>query len=336
MGNLGPYPGGPPDYPCPFQRGKARGAKNGQPSEDDKTWLLDTGAPISRITTDNARNFDLTPVAGGQEYGGVTGQTARPQRGLTMVFRRKLPSGEEQEVTCNLPVIVLGSADDGPDHIGMDQLTQVGAQFSWDPKTRTGDIESAPPAGQPAPGGNIGPPASNPQSRQPYQRGRARGRKNGNAVEVAKEWLVDTGAPISVISRSNARKFDYTVVHQTPDGVWVRGITMVFTIEGANGQPKEVTCNLDVLVPNIEVQVDVLGMDQLASVNARIIWDPVNRTGKLVEAPPVAPPPGGSGPSPTPPSPPTPPPTPAPAPTPAPTPAPAPAQPPHSGGGWFS
>lgn len=58
--------------------------------------------------------------------------------------------------------------------------------------------------------GNLHASSVNPSDPRPFQKGEAEGVKNGHPKTVLKEWLVDTGASISALTRDNAEQFDLT------------------------------------------------------------------------------------------------------------------------------
>lgn len=137
---------------------------------------------------------------------------------------------------------------------------------------------------------NLFPPSGNPSDRRPHQKGKARGLKNGLPADADKEWMVDTGAQISVITKSNGDKFDLTAVGGTASGttggggILVKsGLTMEFEIYDIAGTSKTVTCNLDVGVKPNNKGSEILGMDQIAQVGAIVEWDPATRLGRLRE-----------------------------------------------------
>src|SRR5262249_25027499 len=121
---------------------------------------------------------------------------------------------------------------------------------------------------------NLGPSSTNASDRRPHQQGKAKGTKSQSAVEEDKEWLIDTGAEISAITKDNADKFDLTPIGGSASattgngGILVKsGLTMVFEID-SGGTNKEVSCNLDVGVKPDNTGSEILGMDQLAWVDA--------------------------------------------------------------------
>jgi hypothetical protein len=137
---------------------------------------------------------------------------------------------------------------------------------------------------------NLGPPSTNPFDRRPHQMGKATGYKFGSFVSVSKEFLIDSGADISCITKSNADRFDLTATGGSASattgggGILVKsGLTMIFDIFDKVGNQKSVHCSLDVGVKPNNNGSDILGMDQLNHVSAAVEWDPAHRSGKLYE-----------------------------------------------------
>jgi hypothetical protein len=137
---------------------------------------------------------------------------------------------------------------------------------------------------------NLFSPSGNPSDPRPHQQGKAKGFKSGLPVTENKEWMVDTGAQISVITKSNGDKFDLTAVGGSASGttggggILVKsGLTMEFEIFDTTGTAKTVTCNLDVGVKPNNKGSEILGMDQIAQVGAIVEWHPKARTGRLRE-----------------------------------------------------
>jgi carbon monoxide dehydrogenase subunit G len=103
----------------------------------------------------------------------------------------------------------------------------------------------------------------------------------GAPVAKIKEWLVDTGATISAITKSNADDFDLTPVAVTAQAtgagagiIMKSGLTMFFLVKDSFGTDVERQCNLDVGVKPDDSGSEVLGMDQVAHVGAKVHWDP--------------------------------------------------------------
>src|SRR5262249_43367258 len=99
---------------------------------------------------------------------------------------------------------------------------------------------------------NLGPPTTNPNDRRPHQTGTAEGLSGGLLVTVSKEWMIDTGAQVSCITKDNADQFDLTPTGGSASattgggGILMKsGLTMKFEIIDSSGAAKTVSCNLD-------------------------------------------------------------------------------------------
>jgi hypothetical protein len=137
---------------------------------------------------------------------------------------------------------------------------------------------------------NLFAPSRNPSDPRPHQQGMARGMKNGHPAAANKEWMVDTGAQISAITKDNGNKFDLTAVGGSASGtsggggILIKsGLSMEFEIFDTHGVATPVACNLDVGVKPNNNGSEILGMDQIAHVDAIVEWDPTTRTGRLRE-----------------------------------------------------
>jgi hypothetical protein len=137
---------------------------------------------------------------------------------------------------------------------------------------------------------NLKPPAKISANKRPHQFGSAKGKKGGADIEVGVEWLIDTGADISTIRKSTADAFDLTTTAGSASGTTggggmliKSGLTMKFTILDQNDKDKDVECSLDVAVKHNNAGSDILGMDQIAEVEAEIQWDPTGKVGRLRE-----------------------------------------------------
>jgi hypothetical protein len=136
--------------------------------------------------------------------------------------------------------------------------------------------------------GNLHPPSFDPGDPRPFQFGFVEGTKNNSPVTVAIEWLVDTGANISAIIASKAAQFDLASTGDAAlpttggSGLQVMaGLTMVFTVLDATGVNQQVRCSLPVAVKLTDSGSNILGMDQLAIVNAKVRWDPAALEGDI-------------------------------------------------------
>jgi hypothetical protein len=136
--------------------------------------------------------------------------------------------------------------------------------------------------------GNLHPRSAYPPDPRPFQQGHVEGVRNQLPVTVAIEWLVDTGANISALTWSKAALFDLTTTAGLasattgPRGIpLASGVTMVFTVLDSTGVNQQVRCSLPVAIKPSDTGSDILGMDQLAAVNAKVRWDPVALDGDL-------------------------------------------------------
>jgi hypothetical protein len=125
---------------------------------------------------------------------------------------------------------------------------------------------------------------------RPFQVGSIEGSKGGPPVTASKLWLVNTGAMVSAITKDNADQFDLQpigapAVGTTGGGGMIvkTGLTTVFTVRDSFGVDRQVRCSLPVAVKPNNHGSEILGMDQLEQVNAKVRWDPVAREGDLYE-----------------------------------------------------
>ena len=138
--------------------------------------------------------------------------------------------------------------------------------------------------------GNLHASSANPNDPRPFQKGGVEGSRKGSARTATKEWLVDTGANISVITKDNAEQFDLVPLGGSASattgggGILVKaGLTMVFIVLEVNGSNRTVRCSLPVgVIPNNKGS-ELLGMDQLALVHAKVRWDPSAQDGDIYE-----------------------------------------------------
>lgn len=138
--------------------------------------------------------------------------------------------------------------------------------------------------------GNLRKSKSRSGGQRPYQSGSVEGTKNNLPVKASKEWLVDTGAEVSVLTKSNADQFDLTPTGATAwatssgGGILMKsGVTMVFKVLQASGTNLSVRCSLPVGVRPNDKGGDILGMDQVADRNAKVRWDPSALDGDLYD-----------------------------------------------------
>jgi hypothetical protein len=138
--------------------------------------------------------------------------------------------------------------------------------------------------------GNLRASNTNVADPHPFQDGSAEGTSNHRQVTVVKEWLIDTGARISVITKDNADHFDLTPLGGSASGttggggILIKsGLTMVFTVREGQGVNRLLRCSLPVGVKPNNAGSEILGMDQLAHVHAKVRWDPFARDGDLYQ-----------------------------------------------------
>jgi hypothetical protein len=129
--------------------------------------------------------------------------------------------------------------------------------------------------------GNLRASSVNPGDPRPFQKGEVEGVKQGRTKKAVKEWLVDTGANISALTKDNAEQFDLIPLGGSASattgggGILIKmGLTMVFTVLEASGANRTVRCSLPIGVKPNNNGSEILGMDQLASIPAKIRWDP--------------------------------------------------------------
>ena len=136
---------GIPRDPRPHQTGAAQGtAPGGGLANEAKNWLIDTGATNSCITPANLAHFVPTRSSWTAAQG-ATGAPVPVQvvEGITMHFQAEDAKGIGQNLSCDLPVLILNA-----DVIGNDQLAHVHVKVDWDAETGTGKLFLKPqPAG---------------------------------------------------------------------------------------------------------------------------------------------------------------------------------------------
>jgi hypothetical protein len=136
--------------------------------------------------------------------------------------------------------------------------------------------------------GNLSASSANPSDPRPFQTGSVEGTKNGLPLTASKEWLIDTGATLSCITKDNADQFDLTPTGGSASattggaGILIKtGLTMVFTVLQASGANRQERCSLPVGVKPNNAGSEILGMDQIAHVGAQVRWDPSARNGDI-------------------------------------------------------
>lgn len=138
--------------------------------------------------------------------------------------------------------------------------------------------------------GNLHASPSNPRDPRPFQIGEIEGFKSGLLKTALKEWLVHTGAAISALTKDNADEFDLVPLGGSASattgggGILIKaGVVMIFTLLETSGVNRKVRCSLPVGVKANNSGSEILGMDQLASVQAKVRWDPSALDGEVYE-----------------------------------------------------
>lgn len=138
--------------------------------------------------------------------------------------------------------------------------------------------------------GNLHASSANPSDPRPFQKGRVEGSHKGIPKTALKEWLIDTGANFSAVTKDNAEQFDLVPLGGSASattgggGILIKaGLTMVFTALGTNGFNRLVRCSLPIGVKPNNKGSEILGMDQLAYVHAKVRWDPSAQDGDIYE-----------------------------------------------------
>jgi hypothetical protein len=126
---------------------------------------------------------------------------------------------------------------------------------------------------------------------RPFQTGKLGGSKNGLSLEVANEWLIDTGATVSAITKSKGDQFDLTPTGASASAttggggiIMKSGLTATFVVfDSLMKANRDVSSALDVGVKPNDYGSEILGMDQLANVGANVRWDPTAQDGDIYE-----------------------------------------------------
>jgi hypothetical protein len=135
---------------------------------------------------------------------------------------------------------------------------------------------------------NLGPANAGSASRRPYQMGAAVGTRGGQPESVALEWLVDTGADISVLRKSVGSRFDVmpfaATASPTTGGGGIQvviGIEAEFEVESSVSGSQTVRAGGPIGIKSNDAASNLLGIEQLVGVGATVAWDPANRSGSI-------------------------------------------------------
>jgi hypothetical protein len=125
---------------------------------------------------------------------------------------------------------------------------------------------------------------------RPHQKGSAEGYKWGLRVTSNLEWLIDTGAQLSVVTDGTGASFDLKPVGGSASGttggggiIVKSGLETVFEMFDTAGLAQAVGCSLDVGVKPNNAGGEIIGMDRVKHVGAAIEWDPGSGLGRLRE-----------------------------------------------------
>jgi len=129
---------------------------------------------------------------------------------------------------------------------------------------------------------------------RPFHSGQVSGTKSSVPVSQALEWLIDTGAQISVVHSSTGALFD--LGPSTLAGASARattgstgialhsGLTVEFDVLQRSGATRPVACSaLDVGIKSNNSGSEILGMDQLEAERASVHWNPVRGDGNILD-----------------------------------------------------
>lgn len=126
-------------------------------------------------------------------------------------------------------------------------------------------------------------------SSRPFQPGRAVGVYMGAPHSEPVDWLIDTGADWSALLKSTAANFTTSAAPANtapPSGTAYRlasGIEVEFTVN-TQGGPVTLTASTPVIAIKAgNVGANLIGIPQLAAVNAEVRWNPSNQSGELCQ-----------------------------------------------------
>jgi len=144
--------------------------------------------------------------------------------------------------------------------------------------------------------GNLSSKAGNPADNRPHQKGAALGQvwkswENGGGwcyEEVPIEWMVDTGAQITCVKRTTGNNFRLVPIGGSASGTTGGGGILIksgliteFEAIGYIRRRKKMRCQLDVAVKPNDAGSEILGMDSIEHVKARVEWDPNSCSGTI-------------------------------------------------------
>jgi hypothetical protein len=136
----------------------------------------------------------------------------------------------------------------------------------------------------------IGHPRQAPDNQRPHQWGLAKGLDEvGDIIEADVEWLVDTGADVGVMQQQVGELFQSTTIEglsASPtigEGAieMVTGIEVGIEVEDPGGATETRWTTRPVGIKSTNEGSNIVGMDQLAEVDAAVEWDPLRQQGRL-------------------------------------------------------
>lgn len=126
---------------------------------------------------------------------------------------------------------------------------------------------------------------------RPVQDGRVLGKRlgDGASFSVNVTWMVDTGADLATVRDKVGRQFRYTqsfaaTASPTTGGggiLVVSGLEAEFSVKDQWGNDTTVVSNQLIGVKSGNSGSDLLGMEQLAHVQAEVQWSPSAGQGEL-------------------------------------------------------
>jgi hypothetical protein len=134
----------------------------------------------------------------------------------------------------------------------------------------------------------LGQSSSGSRPNCPFQQGAASGTKSGASVRINVEYLIDTGADIATVRAATGSQFDvnttaFSASPTTGGGGMqvVTGINTLFTVEDSSGNTLQASSSRYVAIKSANTGSDILGMAQIADVQAEVQWDPTKKSGSL-------------------------------------------------------
>lgn len=135
---------------------------------------------------------------------------------------------------------------------------------------------------------NLTCPSTSSADRRPHQVGSAEGHKWGMKKTESVEWLIDTGAQLSVVTDATGAKFDLTPVGGSASGttggggiIVKSGLSTVIQVFDTGGASVAASCHKDIGVKPNNAGGEIIGMDRIYDANASVEWDPGAGLGRI-------------------------------------------------------